>query len=145
MAAPAPPRFDSDQALYIAMNETIAKVAGKHTFFRDAQPIDEMRFLAGRYSDFNVGCILNNPRRLLVQVSVPNAIGAQLEGGVVVGNFTIWKKSVFGPAELEETVNNYLNILAFAKMAHEQQIRDAQAAQAAQAAMAAMAALPREP
>ena len=127
------------------MNETIAKVAGKHTFLHEDQPIDEMRYLAGRYYHFNVGCIFNNPRRLLVNVSVPNAIGAQLEGGVVSGNFTTWKKSVFGPAELEEAVNNHLNILAFAKMAHEQQVRAAQAAQAAQAAMAAMAALPREP
>ena len=145
MAAPAPARFDSDQALYIAMNETIAKVAGKHTVTRITQPIDEARHLHGPYSHFMMACILNNPRHIKMQVSVPNAIGAQLEGGTTAGNHTLWKKSVFGPAELEESVNNYLNILAFAKMAHEQQVRAAQAAQAAQAAMAAMAALPREP
>ena len=145
MAAPAPDRFESDQAVFVAMNQTITKVAGKHTYTNVTWPMDEVRCLTGPYNHFNVACILNNPRHLVVQVCVPNAIGAQLEGGTVAGNLTNWKKSVFGPAELDETVNNYLNILAFAKMFHEQQVRAAQAAQAAQAAMAAMAARPREP
>ena len=145
MAAPAPDRFESDQAVFVAMNETIAKVAGKHTFTRNTQPMDELRHLLGPYSSFMMFGVTHGPRQLMMQVDVPIAIGALLEGGTVAGNRTLWKKSVFGPAELDETVNNYLNILAFAKMFHEQQVRAAQAAQAAQAAMAAMAARPREP
>ena len=144
MAAPAPTRFDTVPSTYRAMDEMIAKVTGKHTFTTQDSYGDQVRMFYGPYNHFMT--VLNyDTREILAQLAVPNAIGTHLEGGVVNGNFTHWKKTITGPEELQETTNNFQNILAFAKMFHEQQVRAAQAAQAAQAAMAAMAARPREP
>ena len=123
---------DSEQALTRAMNETIARVSGKHAFTVHTQPMEGMRAMEGPYNHFMVAP-MNPQRQLLLMVGVPNATGALLEGGEIVGGFTNWKKVVVGPVELEETVNHFLNILAFAKMVYEQEVRAAQADQAAQA------------
>ena len=121
---------DSDQALTLAINQTIARVSGKHAFTIHAQPMEGMRAMEGPYNHFMVAP-MNPQRQLLLMVGVPNATGALLEGGEIGAGFTNWKKVVVGPVELEETVNHFLNILAFAKMVHqEQQVRASQAAQA---------------
>jgi hypothetical protein len=121
---------DTDQALTRAVNETITRVSGKHTFTNHTQPMEGMRAMEGPYNHFMVAP-MNPQRQLLLMVGVPNTIGALLEGGEIGAGFTNWKKVVVGPVELEETVNHFLNILAFAKMVHqEQQVRASQAAQA---------------
>ena len=111
---------DTDQALTRAVNETITRVSGKHTFTIHTQPMEGMRAMEGPYSHFMVAP-MNPQRQLMLMVGVPNATGALLEGGEIIAGFTHWKKVVVGPVELEETVNHFLNILAFAKMVYEQE------------------------
>jgi hypothetical protein len=125
---------DSEQALTRAMNETIARVSGKHTFTSHTQPREGMHVLEGPYSYFMMVPYIPL-HQLLVFVGVPSATGALLEGGEITGGLTNWKKVVVGPVELEETVNHFLNILAFAKMVYEQEVKAANQAndQAAQA------------
>ena len=117
---------DTDQALTRAVNETITRVSGKHTFTNHTQPMEGMRAMEGPYSHFMVAP-MNPQRQLLLMVGVPSATGALLEGGEITGGLTHWKKVVVGPVELEETVNHFLNILAFAKMVYEQEVKAVQA------------------